>query len=312
MTSISSKSDEQALALALSLAASAECRISRLTLQKHFSKAGQVLIADGLLRPEGHSASVADIDDVPVSVEWLPERGSFGYFSESDGWVDIATDLLSDFTLQIEPLAKRLTAALDVLPKERFVELSPGVVWEYGTCRLPGRAARIPLWIARRLHDPAAWKTFLELTRTRPTQNLRMVLHLAETEGQQLPFVANHVIVAVGAVISASGAFQVDPDIVAARLKSPMHANGPVKPSADGGYVEVHGKTYVFRGGKQRTIVRLLCEAWLRGEPRCLTEEVMDDAGSSGSTRRLARAFKGHSNWHEIIKEADGHCWLEA
>jgi len=137
-----------------------------------------------------------------------------------------------------------------------------------------------------------------------------MVLHLSEAELQNAPYLAQHTIIAAGSVLSATRPFEIDPQIAAARLQNPAIAEGPVHMSADGGHLIVNGKSYTFRGGKHRVIVRLLHEAWAIGRPRRLTEEVLYEAECAASTRRLSRVFKGHPDWHEIIKEQGGFCWL--
>ena len=311
MKPTSSKLERMALHLALSLASSKDSHISRQVIEDHFGAEADLLVSMGILAPDGHGTAIATEQDLPAIVAWQAERDSFGYFSEEGGWIDVDAAALTTFALQVRPLVSRLTSQLDVLPVGLFDELSPGVLWELGSCRLPGRAKRSSVWVARRLNDGDVWRSFLQATRNRPTPDLRVVLHLAESEVPDLPFVGNHAILAAGSVRSASDPFLIDAETLAARLQMPQRKGSPISVSADGGHVTVHGNSYTFSGSKQRAIVRHLYQAWVRGEPRCLTEEVLLEAESGATVRRLARAFNGHPDWHEIIKEKGGFCWLE-
>jgi hypothetical protein len=303
--------EERALRLVLSLAASQDAVISRRTLDDHFLVEAGLLVSLGLLVPEGHATTISADDDVPVAVEWSAERSSFGYFSETDGWVDVAAGDLMTFALHVPSLVTRLVSGLDIQPRDLFRPIVPELLWEMGTCRLPGRSKRVTVWIARRLHDPRVWQTFVQAARDRPTDDIRMVLHVSEDELPNAPYIAQHVIIAAGSVIAATRPFEIAPQIVTARLQNPAFTEGPVQMSADGGHLIVNGKSYTFRGVKHRAIVSLLHEAWLTGRSRRLTEEVLLEAECSASTRRLSRVFKGHTDWHEIIKEEGGVCWLE-
>jgi hypothetical protein len=311
MNRSSSRVEERALQLALSLATSVDGQVSRKTIDDHFGPEADLLISMGILALEGHATSIATEEDASAAVEWSAERSCFGYFSETDGCVDLAADALSTFGLQVGRLVKLLVCQMNIQPKELLSEIKPGLLWELGACRLPGRSKRVVLWIARRLPDPVVWRAFVQATRDRPTEELRMVVHLAEGEIPDTPFLANHAVIAAGSVLSAIRPFEIDVQIASARLRNPTISESPVSLSADRGYLIVHGKTYTFRGGKQRSIARSLFDAWIRGEPRRLTEEVLLEAESGASVRRLARAFKAHPNRHEIIKEKGGICWLE-
>ena len=210
MNLTSSTRGTQALRLALELATSESGRISRKTLSDHFAGMGKFLVGLGLLKPEGHSTSIATQDDLAAAVEWSPERDSYGYFSETDGWIDLAADTISTFALQVHPLVRLLTAQIDLQPPDLFNEIKENLLWEVGSGRLPGRAKRVQFWVGRRLHNASVWQSFVHATRDRPTQELRVVLHLAEREIPDAPFVANHAIVAVGSIISAENTFQID------------------------------------------------------------------------------------------------------
>lgn len=311
MSPNSSKIEKQALALALDLAASVDAQISGFALADHFANQAKFLNSRGVLVPKGSVETIAADDDVPVSVEWSSRNQGYGFFSEADGWVALENQQVTMHALQCEALIGLLTRQMDINPRKMCFELVPGLLWELGSCRLPGRAKRVAVWAARRLHDRGVWPVFDKIQRDRPTQEVRLVLNLAENEDHSLPYVGNHCIISVGSVLSLIHPFEIDPDIVAARLRFPPDNAGTIPVSADGGHVRANGKNFVFRGSKHRAIVRFLFDAKCRGEMRSSTEQVLYEAGSSDKTRRLSRAFSGHKDWQEIIKEEAGTCWLE-
>jgi hypothetical protein len=306
-----SESDLRAVKLALQLAASDTGTVSRATLSRHFGGEAQRLMALEILTPDGHATTVATSEDDPTAVIWSSERSQFEQFSLEDGWVPLSHDELQTYSLEFRRLAEILVGELDLEPKGQFAEIRPGQLWDIGSCRLPRRAQRVSVWVARRLHIPEIWEDFVSAARERPPSRLRLVVALADTDQHPTKYLANHCIAAVSSLVSAINPFEIDGDVASTRMGQPSGEGRSVHLSADGGVLTVHGKEYAFRGLKHRAILRQLYEAWDRGEPRCLTEKVLLEAESGETVRRLSRAFKGHRNWFEVIKEDDGFCWLE-
>jgi hypothetical protein len=282
-----------------------------MALSNHFGAEAALLKTLGLVRPEGHVSTAVTRAGYLASVIWSAERGGYAYFSEEEGWVDLSPDETSVFTIDVQKLAVRLTEELEVRPAGGFVELVPGTLWDLGCARLPKLTKRVSIWVTRRLHDPEVRDGLYQAALNRPPGDLRLILSLsnAEISGWALP---NQVVASVSSLVSVAEPFKIDTGIASARLRLPVGGVDKVKLSADGGHLVVQGRSYRFRGVRQRAIVRQLVEAWKDGEPRLLTQNVLTEAGCGLSVRRLANVFKGHPDWHEVIKEEAGFCWLEA
>lgn len=313
MTSSSPKTDPRLLVLISAIAETPAARISGQVLSTFHRHTGDQLLADGLLSAVGEEAvatSMADHDDEPVTLSLSPDGRSFGYFSPNAGWVVPATGERAVYGLQFGSLFEKVLVGLDCPQASRPTELIPNTLWEVGSARVPRRAARVPVWIARRLADPGTWQTVLEQVRRRPAPGLRLILSLTPDERIPETFVRGHEIVAIQSVMDLDHGLRIDPDILAARLANGPLDDSPVSMKADGGSITVRGKTYTFTGTKQRAIIRHLYEAWRDGDPQCLTAEVFEAAGSGDQVRSLGKAFKGRTDWREFIKEEGGQCWI--
>lgn len=281
-----------------------------MALSNQFGAEAALLKALGLVRPEGHVSTAETRAGDLASVVWSAERGGYGYFSLEEGWVDLSPDEASVFTLDVQKLAVRLTEDLEVRPAGGFVELLPGTLWDLGFARLPKLTKRVSIWVTRRLHDPDVRDGLYQAALNRPPGDLRLVLNLsnAEISGWTL---ANQVVASASSLVSVAEPFKIDAAITSARLRMPVGTADEVKLSADGGHLVVQGRTYRFRGLRHRAIVTQLVEAWKDGEPRLLTQSVLTEAGCALSVRRLANVFRGHPDWHDVIKEEAGFCWLQ-
>jgi hypothetical protein len=307
----SSTLELRALRLALELAAAPDFRISGMALYNHFGAEAALLKTLGLVRPEGQVSTAETRAGDLASVVWSAERGGYGYFSEDEGWVDLSPDEKSVFTLDVQKLAVRLTKDLEVRAAGGFVELVPGILWDLGFARLPQLTKRVSVWVARRLHDPDVFEAVYDRACKRPALDLRLILSLsnAEISGWTL---TNQVVASVSSLVSVGDPLKVDAGIASARLRLPVGRTTAAAINADGAHLVVQGRDYRFRGPKQRAIVRLLYRAWKDGKPRLLTQEVLNEADCGRSVRRLASVFKDHPNWHEVIKDEKGMCWLHA
>jgi hypothetical protein len=133
------------------------------------------LMAAGLMVPQDHeagSASLADHDDVPVSLIWSEQHSALAYFSPAVGLVPVPHDRLVRHRADVEAVLAAATARMD-LPRGRVPHaLVEGLLWEIGEVRLSRRPARVPLWFARRLVDPAVVQQVVGAARARPHNRL--------------------------------------------------------------------------------------------------------------------------------------------
>lgn len=147
MTRSLRSSDHDALALICAIAQTRDARITAAALSNHYPAVGAQLQALGVLTRVGDEAaatSLADHEDTPVALVRSPDGRSFGYFSPQAGWVNASPDDQSVFALSFETLLPKLLDGLDCPLVSRPVQLLPGLLWEVGGARLPGRSARAP------------------------------------------------------------------------------------------------------------------------------------------------------------------------
>lgn len=312
-TKTAPKIEDRGLRLIGAIAETPRARVTGAVLADHHRTAGRQLHAAGLLdrvADEPAATSLADHDDEPVNLTLSPEHSSYGYFSPRAGWIAPEPEDVAVFALKFDTLFATLLDGLDCSLAVRPVALVPDLLWEVGHARLPGRSARVPIWVARRLSDPAVWQGLLEQTKHRPAPDLRIVLSLTPQCSIPKDFIREHEIVAVDSVIDHEHGLRIDPAILAARLVHGRDDGAPLRMAADGASITVRDKTYAFRGSKQRAVIRELYEAWRAGQPERLTAEVLETAGFSPSVNTLAKAFSGRNDWREFIQESGGCCGI--
>jgi hypothetical protein len=300
--------------LVVAIAATPTARISGAVLRDDFETTAAELETSALLQKDGHdfaAASLADHDDVPVSVTWSQQDQTWGYFSPTAGWVTVPEERLISYRLNFESLLPRVVAHLYAAKTALCRPLVPEHLWEMGDILLPGRRHRVPLWVARRLNDRAVWTSFAEAIRKRPAPGLRIVLSLTPTDRLEKDIHLGHSIVALRDVAQATDPLVVDPAILAARVTGNARRDDQlISVAADGGAVTVREKTYRFPGVKQRSIIRTLYAAFETGDPTCVTAQVLEAADYSGSVNTLAKAFAGREDWRDFIAEEGGRCWM--
>ena len=312
MTRSSLKIDRRAAKLIRTIAETPSGRISHSALMTYYPVQGEQLVKAGLLKPvqgERATTSLVDHDDEPVNLIWSAEHGGYGYFSPNAGWIEVDADELVTFELQFEQLIALALSGLDCPLATRPVTLIPGLLWEIGGCRLPGRAKKVPVWIARGLSNSKIWQEFKAKTQMRPSPGLRIVLSLGPETALPTVHVSGHEIVAIESVASTETGFLVDANMLAARVSlGTANDEAPVVMAADGGVITVRGKRYTFRGSKQKAVIRQLFEAWNSGQPECLTAAVLEGAEYKDSVNHLGNAFSGRKDWREFIEEKNGTC----
>lgn len=288
--------------------------ITSQALEGYYASAGGILKACELLESSEEqqtAPSLIDHDDEPINLIWSGEQAEYGYFSPAAGWITVPNAQLATFRVNFDKLFLYMLARMDGAHAAP-IALVPGLVWEVGEVRLPGRSKRVPVWITRRLADPAVWAQFTEAARIRPAPGLRIVL--SSTPADRLPakIYNGHEFIAVRDV-AVSGGLTVDPELLAARIAwGAPQSDEAITMGADGGSVTVRGKRYRFRGVKNRAIIRQLYKAWKSGNPECMTVQLLENAEFLVSVNTLAKAFSPREDWREFIKEENGSCWMFA
>lgn len=303
--------DAAAIELLLRTIELPKARIAGSVLQDQFEKPARMLVAAKLLVPDGQSHSAAplgDHDDVPVAISLLPGTGGLGYISSSGKETEVSPERIGYFKADIAAILRRLTTTLVQPGSAPPVALIDNILWETGDARV-GSSRNVPLWFARRLAD-TEWAKIGRVGQERPAPGLRIILTSTPSHRHPRASLPGHLLVSIPAVLKHGAGLVIDQSILKARIENVFRqGDGPVHPSADYGSVSISGKQYVFKGTKQRAIVRHLLQAREAGRPRCLTSTVLMDAGFKDSVNTLAKAFSGREDWKEFMAEADGMSW---
>ena len=223
-----------------------------------------VLVAAGLLAPHGHedvSASLADHEDTPVSLIWSEAHGGFAYFSPAVGLAPVPEERLVRYRVDLTGMLDAVAEKLDRPSSRPAFPLVDGVLWEIGEVRLGRRPARVPLWFARRLGDPAVRRQVAEAARARPHNRLRVVLTSTRPARMTDVTIPGTVVVALRDVLDAPERLAVSPDILDARLRgAPADEDGrPLVLSPDGRQLRIHGHPPIaFKSDAQIAAIRSL------------------------------------------------------
>jgi hypothetical protein len=262
------------------------------------------LAGAGLLADAGHervSASLADDDDVPVSLIPGADGCGYGYFSPAMGWVAVPNERLKLFRVDVNLVLRRIAVSL-ALPRGWSPNpLVPGLLWELGDARIGRRTQRVPLWFTRRAFDAACWRQVAAMAQARPHVRQRVIL--TSTRGSRLPpDIDGHLAVPLRDVLAAPPAFVVDPDILDARLGGvPVgDATRPIVLSPDGTQLVINGGgPILFRSRNQIDAIRRLVDAYYAGK-RLRAADLTD--------RSLQTMF-GHAKWTRLspyLKSVNG------
>jgi len=300
-----------ALELLLSAIETPETVISGVVLDDYHSSEALVLKATGLLKPHGHKAAVAsqaDHDDAPVTLSWSAENGGLGYFSPTAGWVTVPDDQIARFQVDVPAVIGELMDRVDWPSRSRPVPLVPDLLWEIGDVRLGRRTQRVPIWFARRLHEPSVWRQIKYVAKNRPAPRLRVVL--TSTPSHRFPdeTIAGHHLVALRDVIDSASRLAINPDILAARLDGSLAPDigEALYLSPDGKQLVINGDiTIRFRSDYHIAIIRRLVTGFREGK-RFTARELLDHAQSSSDTLRQAFGTKKWAQINSYLKSCDG------
>lgn len=243
-----------------------------------------VLAAAGLLVPHGHedvSASQADHDDTPVSLIWSEAHGGFAYFSPAVGLAPVPPERQVRYRVDAAAMLDALAARLDRPSNQAAFPLIDGVLWEIGEVRLGRRPARVPLWFARRLVNPAVVQQVVGAARARPHNRLRVILTSARPSRVAEIEIPGAAVVALRDVLAAPDNLAISPDILDARLRGvPAEQDGrPLVLSSDGRQLRIGTQPPIaFTSDAHIAAIRKLVDAYYRGERLPIRE--LTDLGS--------------------------------
>jgi hypothetical protein len=256
---------------------------------------------------DGYTQAFVDFDHT---------TGTSRYFHPEVGFVDVAAGQLRAWRLDTATFVRLICRMLGLPPSRSPIPLVNGVLWDLGTPRL-GRRTGIPVLFARRLVTAdvrAGLRPELEL-RLGNQPALLMTSSRWVPGDVLLPGISR--IVPVARVMQRCKALaELDIERLAAfadpRPGLEARAALPVECTEDGSWLRIREQEYTFRGRKKR-LIRLLYEAWARGDPwvgvKWLLAEAEYDSKRIEDVFRDGRASK-RNQWKQFIEVNGGMCRL--
>jgi hypothetical protein len=252
-----------------------------------------------------------------ASVDLDEETGKLSYFHPEAGFLEADPDELRTWRLDVDRLIVAFGKLLGMPASFQARPLVPGLLWDMATPRL-GRRTGIPVLFGRRLEVPQVRTAMREKLALRLGGKPALLLTSTRSlpDDLMLPAVAR--IITIDTILSETTdtAF-FDLDRLSRLADRPIgadaHAGAPVQCGPDGAWLRIHDREYTYRGKKKR-LIRLLYEAWERGEtwlsePWLLAEAEYD-------SRRIEDVFKDArpgmaGKWREYIEVHDGKVRLK-
>ena len=279
-------------------------------LAEDFPEIGE-LLENRWLVPSGNRTGYIEVDGRDYELEWDSKRKAYRYFSPAAGWVTVPPDRLKSCKVHFEQLLSAIRQWLEMPERNLPESLLPELLWELGETWI-GRRRMAVLFLRRAglpetlskvrtalLEYPRRGSCFI-LTDTNPSRH-----------GPALP--GAPILLPLPDLFSPNRDVldRVDMETLAVFVGMPAQSTKewtPVECSEDGGYLRIHDREFHSKGYVGPRIVRLLYEAWERGEPRQRTARILEEAGSKADA--LSQVFK-NKEWREFIGHADGYCWLK-
>jgi hypothetical protein len=238
----------------------------------------KVLIARGLLVPDGHEAAdySREGDNDPVALDWSEEFQALGHFDPLTGWTTAENDRLTRYRVSPDALASTILLGLEVEPSSSLVVSDE--IWDFGRLTIPHGVGPVSLLFIRLVHDPLAWGRIKQWLRS-DRSGLRRTL-LCPASSNRLPNDApsGTVLISLRDVLRCSGFLPLDPNAIASRLAAGPASEDPLVVIGDGREVRLHGRTFRFpKGVHQRQIICVLHERYLAGEREVPTAWLVEE-----------------------------------
>ncbi len=284
--------------------------LSAAVVQDLHVDAAALLISSGFLKPDGHEAAVV-LDDLgagPTTATWDPDTSSYRAFNAHEGWINVASDRLTRYSVDLPRVFSTLTAQLASFPGAVCREMIPGVVWDLGDRRLAGRAHRLPVWFARRLSFGQNWNLFNAAARAQPPAHDRLIV--TSTPAAVLPELAlpRHHFAALDRLVADLADLSISAGSLLSLLDGQLGATAAADlvVVGDGRHVQFYGRTFSFpKGDTQRRIIVKLYEYYLTGEKRVASAQIVTDLDLDPSTR-MRDIFKRSPAWGALLDERNG------
>lgn len=299
-------------ALALLLRVTAHPRAVIDNAQINEGDDGRILVDHKLLSPFTNQAESIEIDGEDRELIWDSISRTHRYFSPSAGWVDVpeirSKSYRVDFNVLLAMMRQWLGMASHVMPRV----LEPELLWDLGETWISRRRVAVLFLRRARLPETITKARAALLSFPRRGSSIIFTDGRPSEYGPDLP--GNPVLVSLLDIFPPDMDVLdgVDTDSLASLIgvaPDTVREWTPVECSEDGGHLRIHDQRYHFSGLTHKRIIRLLYEAWERGEPRLRTSYVLGEAESR--SRAISQAFSGcKEDWKAAIGYGDGDCWL--
>lgn len=289
-------------------------------LAEQTGAAAEALVAAGLFSPGLKLETIhvqLSCDSTTAMVEIDFEGNGYCYLHPEDGYVPLSPERLRSWNLNLPRLAGLIAHLLGMPASFRPVPLVEGLLWDLGRPRL-GRKT-IPVLFAVRLGEIAVREQIrreLGLRRGAPSA-LVLTSGWSIASDVTLPTVSR-IVPVVDVLDKQVSVTKTSPGMLdLVRLGAladprPLYAEavgGPVQCGPDGAWLRIGSRHYTFTR-KQPAIIRLLYEAWERGDEWVSETWVL--AQAEYDSKRLHDAFKTHPQWREVIEVEGGLCRLRS
>ena len=270
------------------------------------------LLANQWLVPCGNRDGYIEVDGRDYELEWDSESNSHRYFSPTAGWVAVPADRLKSYKVHFEVLLAGIRRWLDIPARTQPALLLPELLWELGETWIGRR--RMAVLFLRRASLPDTLSRVRMALFGHPRRGSCLIITDTKPSphGPSLP--GDPILLPLPDLFSPNRDVldRVDMETLAAFVGMPAQSTKewtPVECSEDGGYLRIHDREYRFTGHTHKRIIRILYEAWERGEPRQRTASVLEEAESR--SRTISQAFSGcKEDWRSAIGYGGGYCWL--
>jgi len=291
----------------LRLAETATLTVGAPELLRLFPASAQNLLATGAFLEEPHALTIVPVgDDCEKSVEWNDDLGSYAYFS-TRGWIKVEPDRLRRYKLNVPWLVDQILQALSW--PQKTVMLLDGLLWDCGPSYIGKNQATI--FVCRRIAHPAIFNDIASRLSPRCRNGGNVLLTTTPSFPSNLSIPGLTIMTLVEALDRRRQHFTLDADLIANTVfgRRPEEKNRIVLCKANGGILIINGRSFKFRGDKQRQVVQHLCGKYDAGELPVRIQQMFSDLEFPDKTR-MQDLFKKHPDWKEAIRVTRGDCNL--
>ena len=250
-----------------------------------------------------------------VRPEWDPEKKCYVFFSPAAvAWVRVPDEHMKSYILDQEWFCREIQNRLEIPGKRASRCLLEDYLWDLGSAWI-GRN-KVSILLCREMFHVAAFDQVHDVLRDRTDiplpavalcTSLNMSRHAVFPGGIRIQSLSD-------CVTETRWGFGLDRGVLENALFRTTGAGrgySPVEHNFDYSSVRVKGREFIFRGDKQKGILRILIRDFNTGRKKSRVQTVLEEAGSKSTN--IPRAFgSASSDWRGLIGYGDGgFCWLK-